>query len=373
MDLLRFRMAIEFAVGYPKWSRNTVEAKHKDAQIARLYEDISQNANAVAPAPSFDRDASSKNTFGVGETTRDWNVPLQSYGPLFPLISSRNDWTAMNPNRLAPASLPVVLDFQGVILWTPVFDASATSLHLISIVCEMLLRDYNVFFSKDFVMEIHVYRKTCRPYTGIDIANFLATVWKFEHLLDTLHAKPPPSAVSNGGWLLQKPLHARHLQHNQRNPNPRHPGSWPSYDPYMSKEELECVLSCRNLQEVIDMTYGPHGLSCQKYGFCDSPIPSIRFNQHESTLDSASIKNWLMVCFGLVVLSDSNSPNLKPAAYLRWALENPGYTVMDLLWAIGLPEQAEYYGARKKSTSEKMMGGDGSYGSWSRQSDFLEI
>ena len=79
---------------------------------------------------------------------------------------------------------------------------------------------------------------------------------------------------------------------------------------------------------------------------------TIEFRQHESTFDVSQIENWIKVCIGLVAFSMRvNSEDL--AAFLRSVIENgefvnEEYMVEKLLHHIGLPEQAEFYGARRR-------------------------
>jgi hypothetical protein len=110
------------------------------------------------------------------------------------------------------------------------------------------------------------------------------------------------------------------------------------------------ILDCENRDKVIDLVNDQF----PRYGFAYKvwnlrshfdwlSKRTIEFHQHEGTLNTRQIENWIRVCVGLVEFSRKTDPGYL-ISFLRSVVDNEEYTIEDLLLDIGLSQQAKFYG-----------------------------
>ena len=120
--------------------------------------------------------------------------------------------------------------------------------------------------------------------------------------------------------------------------------------PLTIREQLETILACRTGDQVVHLlndeypNYGhTYNLWNLKSHLHRSDKRITEFRQHEGTLDSERVVNWIELCVGLVKFARQVHPN-RMGAFLRSAVDNEEYTIDNLLLSIRLPRQAKYSG-----------------------------
>ena len=120
--------------------------------------------------------------------------------------------------------------------------------------------------------------------------------------------------------------------------------------PLTIREQLETILACRTGDQVVHLLNDEcpnHGHAYNLWNLKShlhrSDKRITEFRQHEGTLDSERVVNWIELCVGLVKFARQVHPN-RMGAFLRSAVDNEEYTIDNLLLSIRLPRQAKYSG-----------------------------
>ncbi|KAG4432306.1 hypothetical protein IFR05_012213 [Cadophora sp. M221] len=196
--------------------------------------------------------------------------------------------------------------------------------------------------------EVHVEMRWGDEFGVHDFSGLMALLWSFEGKLDQLHTPRLPQGYG-GYWERSKPLHVNcalswqaieeaELQEGE------------SLKLLTPKQERFRITSCKSVHQVIDLTMHPRPWGTLAYdidelGIEDEnvcPIAAIRVEQHDATLDSDLLHNWICVCLQLVKYACWHKDDFY-YNIIDNHIDEESCDVLDLLKDIRLPKQADDY------------------------------
>ena len=220
-------------------------------------------------------------------------------------------------------------------LVSPVLDYSPQALRRVKKLCKLIHRRYRTLTNEWCGLHVHVGlgSKGLPDYT---IRSLAALIWTFEDRLDLLHPLHRVNDEACTSLYNTAPLAGQLDLETDK--------------PLRIREQLETILACGAGDQVVHLLND----ECPNYGHAynlwnlrsqlhRSAKRTIEFRQHEGTLDTQRVGNWIEVCVGLVNFAHQVPPD-HMGAFLKSAVDNEEYTIDNLLLSIGLPRQAEYYG-----------------------------
>ncbi|MCJ1469608.1 hypothetical protein MMC07_008243 [Pseudocyphellaria aurata] len=264
------------------------------------------------------------------------------------------DWTVTIDGSVSDKSC---INSNGIELKSPALDYSPSALQQVMDVVKLLVSELNPYVNKTCGLHVHVGNES-RGFTVRTLKTFASLITAFEQQLNSLH---PLDRHENG---FAKPLHWAFC----KDTSPR--------DKMLIIDELETVddLICR-FHPVYDASSGEYVAAASRHlgwsnDACsteyaseaspdydwsndrnmafnffnlrsDEPLNTIEFRQHQGTLDPDQIANWVRLTCTLVHMSHANEDAVFDL--IEQHLDDPNYTVMDLVADLHLPDLASFY------------------------------
>lgn len=169
----------------------------------------------------------------------------------------------------------------------------------------------------------------------------MATLFIFEKQLECLH---PPSRRSGQNYFCQD-IRTKSILGSNLPDTPE--GTWQGLEEILKHRNQDTTAEIVENLRPRDSEGGIVRLAYNLVNLDETTNLSrtLEFRGHEGTLNPERIVNWINVCAGLVEFADTVKDHLLDA-FLRRHVDDQNFTVIDLLKAIGRPNEAEYY-ARK--------------------------
>ncbi|RDW79817.1 hypothetical protein BP6252_04455 [Coleophoma cylindrospora] len=212
-------------------------------------------------------------------------------------------------------------------------------------VCRVLTENYLLNTNESTGLHVHVGLGS-QNYSIPHLRRLAAFVWAFENYFDTLHPK--------------------HRINTQYTRSMRYGSGWveETSDSPTVKNGVRHFLTtpCDSLSDLAsevssfrEMAYNFFNLQGPRWDYQDGK-KTVEFRQHEGSLDEDVISHWIHVCVGIVQFCRCTSDTAEfDALFDKMTVYEDVHelqpdanrtTVIDLLKAIGLEDQAEYYATR---------------------------
>lgn len=272
------------------------------------------------------------------------------------------DWTLISDASVSPMEIDDEsagnYNFMDVELVSLAFYYTKESLEQVKRVCEILSNTYRIVGEKNPSCGLHVHLSSRRPhdefvkdsersghapcYHGFhprNLTNLCAVLRVFERAIEHIH---PVHRRSGHRWAeycesLWKGSMLASLCQPATNPDGR-------------REGLKSLLSLRGDTNCKDTCLLTQNLLWERLSYNTTPLKNpegkrtVEFRGHEATLDAEEIVRWINVCTGLVEFADTvKEEALDEFLWSHIDKNIEDYTVIDLLKAIGCPDEAEYY------------------------------
>ncbi|MCJ1467496.1 hypothetical protein MMC07_006121 [Pseudocyphellaria aurata] len=210
---------------------------------------------------------------------------------------------------------------------TPALDYSVSDLEHVKTVVELLVSHFDLHVNHTCGLHVHVGNES-RGFNLRTLKNFASLITVFEKQLNSLHsadrvqsmyAKPPGEVFHEDATPREKLWIIDQLDSVEKFISQFHP------------------IGDRSLIDGIDRFMAFNFSHLEK----GKPFQTIEFRQHQGTLDSTLITNWVKVACNLVHLSHANREGFRDL--IETHMDNSKYTVMDLFVDLNMPDLAEFY------------------------------
>ncbi|MCJ1230332.1 hypothetical protein MMC12_007005 [Toensbergia leucococca] len=261
---------------------------------------------------------------------RDHGLPVNDF------LTARPDytnWTVSTDGSIAPfLSEPVEDDakagkpytYTGIELKTPVLPLSQASLILVQRVVRIVTTNFRTSVNRSCGLHVHVGNGP-HGFTTTTVKNLATLTTLFERQFNSLH---PMHRVGNTFCKSPRRL-------------------FDQTPPWQIAMELQ---SLNTIEAIVDRYCMSSGILDHQnaYNFNNllyTSLKTIEFRQHEATLDPAAITTWVELACGITASSHLAGPagfSDLCAAFL----DEPSFSVVQLLRCVGLPGVGEWYGKR---------------------------
>lgn len=231
-----------------------------------------------------------------------------------------------------------VYDWHRIEIKSPVFYMSEAALSDVARVWELMTTTYKVIVNESMGLHVHV-GNGISSFDGETLRNLWAILWTTEKWIDTIH--PPHRRENKYCPSFHRCSNLIRMVPDQENLE------------NIEGDVLEWILTRTSptvemFLDTLCLHSGAYNfVNLQSYYHIGSVKRTIEFRQHEGTLDTERVKQWVQVCVGLVKASAAaNSTILDP--YLRQLVgtKREKLRIGDILSELGLKTSGVYYRAQ---------------------------
>ncbi|TGO26050.1 hypothetical protein BPAE_0067g00220 [Botrytis paeoniae] len=281
-----------------------------------VYENIAQTLNCAGFPAIHMEDAEYQKTGYTNEMTSKWIIGT--------------DISIDFPDE-------AIYDYHKLEIKSPVYYFSEEALSDVERVLEIIASTYKVVTNESMGLHVHI-GNGVDAFDGETLRNLWGIFWTTEKWIETIH--PPHRRVNQF-------CHSFHRCSNLG----CEIGEKSLKDP--EEEVLEWILTrtpptVREFLDTICMHSGAYNFANLQLSHNVGSIKrTIEFRQHEATLDTERITQWIRVCVGLVKASAAADPAvLDPYLRLLVQTKREKLRVWDILKELGLESSGNYYKAR---------------------------
>ena len=218
---------------------------------------------------------------------------------------------------------------------SPVMIFTPQAVRQVQKVCKLISRKYRTLTNEWCGLHVHVGQGS-KGLPDYAIKNLAAMIWTFEDRLDLLHPLHRSNDAACNSLYNSAPL-ASELD-------------FETDQPLLLTEQIDRIFECQTGDHVISLVNDECPSYGSAYNFWNllsqhsrSSKRTIEFRQHEGTLDSKRVENWIKVCVRLVEVA-LHTEQHSMGRFLRSVVDEEDFTVVNMLISIDLPRQAEFYG-----------------------------
>ncbi|KAM0134434.1 hypothetical protein ACHAO1_005646 [Botrytis cinerea] len=230
-----------------------------------------------------------------------------------------------------------IYDYHKLEIKSPVYYYSEEALNDVKRVWEIIASTYKVITNESMGLHVHV-GNGVDAFDGETLRNLWGIIWTTEKWIETIH---PPHRRNNP--FCQSFHRCSNLGRKIGEKSPKDPEG----------EVLDWILTrtpptVREFLDTICMQSGAYNfVNLQPSQNVGSTKRTIEFRQHEATLDTERITQWIRVCVGLVKASAAADPAvLDPYLRLLVQTKREKLRVWEILKESGLETPGIYYKAR---------------------------
>jgi hypothetical protein len=236
----------------------------------------------------------------------------------------------------------------GIEMISPPYFFEENSVMLVGKMCAILAKNFRINCNESCGLHVHVGNGD-KGFLDDVLRNLMSTIWTFEPHLNLIHPEFRTEGAHYDTYCPSMDRTALGVEQMIRQSyNPRRPG-------------LEILLTTagkpNKIQELMGFpddistrgAYNLNWLDSRRFMlYANEPKPkTVEFRQHETTLNSDRVMNWVQLCVRLLEFADTVERERVDNFLKAHVDEGPqNFSLTRVLCALGMPAQGRYYGLR---------------------------